>query len=222
MSLLDDIRAARKLLNMPRWVTNTDNWASHTAQICEILRGTPLLPVFAIDPVAHAYFEASEQEYWDLEHDFPPLIPPCELAWFEYALPQRIHSAAKGDFDIARLHSNGRVGLLMIGSARESVRDEAIPPEVRCILSFAMAPAVRWILTFELFIDYGGGDIQGSHGTIHIAADGAGKIVDRPWMQTFVRPDLTKHIPPLIPFTHPALLAFSVVHPPAEKGGGHV
>ena len=205
MSLLDDIRAARKLLNMPRWVTNTDNWASHTAQICEILRGTPLLPVFAIDPVAHAYFEASEQEYWNLEYDFPPLIPPCELAWFEYALPQRIHSAAKGDFDIARLHSNGRIGLLMIGSARESVRDEAIPPEV------------RWILTFELFIDYGGGDIQGSHGTIHIAADRAGNIVDRPWMQTFVRPDSAKFVPTLISFTHPALLAFSVVHPPAER-----
>ena len=101
--------------------------------------------------------------------------------------------------------TGGRVGLLMIGSARESVRGEAMPPEV------------RWILSFELFIDYGAGDIQGSHGTIFIAADRAGNIVDRPWMQTFVRPDLTKHIPPLIPFTHPALLAFSVVHPPAER-----
>jgi hypothetical protein len=217
MSLLDDIRV-RKLLNMPCWVTNSDNWASHTTQICEILRSTSDLPVFAIDPVAHAYFEASEQEYWNLEYDFPPLIPPCELAWFEYALPQRIHSAAKGDFDIGELHHHsGRVGLLMIGSARESVKGEAIPPEVRWILSFAMPPAVRWILTFELFIDYGGGDIQGSHGTIQIAADGDGKIVDRPWIQTFVRPDLAQYVPPLIPFTHPALLAFSVVHPPAER-----
>jgi len=204
MSLLDDIRA-RKRLNMPCWLTNPDNWASHTAQICEILRGTPDLPVFAIDHVAHAYFEASEQEYWDLEHDFPPLVPPCDLAWFEYPLPYRIHSAATGDFDIARLHSNGRIGLLMIGSAHESVRGEAMPPEV------------RWILSFELFIDYGAGDIQGSHGTIFIAADRAGNIVDRPWMQTFVRPDLAKYVPPLIPFTHPALLAFSVVHPPAER-----
>jgi hypothetical protein len=93
----------------------------------------------------------------------------------------------------------------MIGSARESVKGEAIPAEV------------RWILSFELFIDYGGGDIQGSHGTIHIAADGAGNIVDRPWMQTFVRPDLGQYVPPLISFTHPALLAFSVVHPPAER-----
>jgi hypothetical protein len=46
MSLLDDIRA-RKRLNMPCWVTNPDNWASHTAQICEILKD-PELPVFAI------------------------------------------------------------------------------------------------------------------------------------------------------------------------------
>jgi hypothetical protein len=107
-------------------------------------------------------------------------------------------------------HHTGRVGLVMIGSARESVRGKAMPPEV------------RWVLIFELFIDYGAGDIQGSHGTIFIAADGAGKIVDRPWMQTFVRPDLAQYAPPLISFTHPALLAFSVVHPPAEKGGGHV
>ena len=214
MSLLDDIRARKpaegKGLRMPCWVTQPDDWARHTGRVCEILED-PDLPVFAIDHVAHAYFESSEQEYWNLEHDFPPLIPPCDLAWFEYALPRRIHSAAKGDFDIGELHHHsGWVGLLMFGSARESVKGEAIPAEV------------RWILSFELFIDYGGGDIQGSHGTIHIAADGAGNIVDRPWMQTFVRPDLAKYVPTLIPFTHPALLAFSVVHPPAEKGGGHV
>jgi hypothetical protein len=81
----------------------------------------------------------------------------------------------------------------------------------------AMPPEVRWILSFELFIDYGAGDIQGSHGTIFIAADRAGNIVDRPWMQTFVRPDLAKYVPTLIPFTHPVLLAFSVVDRPAER-----
>jgi hypothetical protein len=70
------------------------------------------------------------------------------------------------------LHQNGRVGLLMIGSSRESVTAEDMPSEL------------RWVLTFELFIDYGGGNIQGSHGSIHIAADQTGKIVGRPWMQT--------------------------------------
>jgi hypothetical protein len=205
MSLLDDIRA-RKRLTMPRWVTLPDDWARHTASIREILDG-PDLPVFAIDHVAHAYFERSEQEYWNLEYDFPPLIPPCELAWFEYALPQRIRSAAKGDSDIGGLHHHsGRVGLLMIGSSRESVTAEDMTSEV------------RWVLIFELFIDYGGGNIQGSHGSIHIAADDTGNIVDMPWMQTFVRPDLAQYVPPLISFTHPALLAFSVIHPPAERG----
>jgi hypothetical protein len=150
--------------------------------------------------VAHAYFERSEQEYWNLEYDFPPLIPPCELAWFEYALPRRIHSAAKGDSFLGALHHHlGRVGLLMFGFPRESVKAEGLPS------------AVCWVLTFELFIDYGGGDIQGSHGSIHIAADGDGKIVGTPWMQTFA-PDVGGHVISLVTFAHPALLAFSVVH----------
>jgi hypothetical protein len=184
---------------MPSWVTKPEDWAKHTARVVEILQ-EPDLPVFAIDPVAHAYFEGSEQEYWNLEYDFPPLIPPCELAWFEYALPRRIRSAVKGDSWIGGLHhSSGRVGLLMIGRARERVKGEGLPPEV------------RWVLTFELFIDYGGGNIQGSHGSIHIAADEAGAIVGSPWIQTFA-PDCGAHVISLITFTHPALLAFSVVH----------
>ena len=47
------------------------------------------------------------------------------MSWpgLRYALPRRIHSAAKGDSDIGELHHHsGRVGLLMFGSARESVR----------------------------------------------------------------------------------------------------
>jgi hypothetical protein len=85
------------------------------------------------------------------------------------------------------------------------VKAEGLPPEV-C-----------WILTFELFIDYGGGDIQGSHGSIHIAADQAGWTVGQPWIETFAPPDLGQRVISLIPFTHPALLAFSVIHPPAER-----
>jgi hypothetical protein len=202
MLLLDDIRA-RKALRMPGWVTNPGDWARHTGRVSEILRGTSDLPVFAIDPVAHAYFGGSEQEYWSLEYDFPPLVPPCELAWFEYKLPRRIRSAAKGDTLIGDLHhSRGRVGLLMIGSERADVEGEGLPREV------------RWVLTSELFIDYGCGNIQGTHGSIHIAADAEGKLVGRPWMQTFA-PDCGAHVISLITFTHPALLAFSVVDPPA-------
>jgi hypothetical protein len=206
MSLLDDIRA-RKGLRMPWFVVKPAAWRKHTDEVCEILLGTSDLAVFQIDPVAHAYFEGSEQEYWSLEYDFPPFIPPCELAWFEYALPRRIRSAAKGDSLIGRLHHHsGRVGLLMFGSSRESVKAEGLPL------------AVRWVLTFELFIDYGCGDMQGSHGSIHIAADGAGSIVGWPWMQTFA-PDCGAHVISLITFTHPALLAFSVVHPPSTLKG---
>ena len=80
-----------------------------------------------------------------------------------------------------------------------------------------MPPEVRWILTFELFLDYGGGNIQGSHGWIHIAADQTWKIVGRPWMQTFMPPDAVQLITSLITFTHPPLLAFSVVDRPAER-----
>src|SRR5215472_8843780 len=84
----------------------------------------------------------------------------------------------------------------MIGSSRESVTAEDMPSEL------------RWILTFELFIDYGGGNIQGSHGSIHIAADDTGNIVDRPWMQTFVRPDSAKYVPTLNPLHAPGAARF--------------
>ena len=83
----------------------------------------------------------------------------------------------------------------MIGSKREDVVGEGIPPEV------------RWVLTFELFLDYGGGNIQGSHGAIHMAVDGDGGMVGRPWMQTFTA-ESSAGIMELITFVHPVLLAF--------------
>jgi len=110
-----------------------------------------------------------------------------------------IRSRVHGDTDLTRLTSagivEGRVGLLMIGSERADVVGEGIPAEV------------RWVLTFELFIDYGVGNIQGSHGAIHMAVDGAGRIVGGPWMQTFAR-EGTAGIMELITFVHPVLLAF--------------
>jgi hypothetical protein len=93
----------------------------------------------------------------------------------------------------------------MIGSRREDVEGEGIPAEV------------RWVLTFELFIDYGGGNIQGSHGAIHIAVDASGRVVARPWMQTFAR-EGEAGIVELITFTHPALLSFDWLRPQAAAG----
>jgi hypothetical protein len=144
--------------------------------------------------VAEDYFSESDQEYWDLTKDFHSLEPPSPLAWFEYRMPRVIRSRVHGDTDLASI-VEGRVGLLMIGSKREDVVGEGIPPEV------------RWVLTFELFLDYGGGNIQGPHGAIHLAVDAAGRIVDHPWMQMFTA-ESSAGILDLIAFTHPALLAF--------------
>jgi hypothetical protein len=116
------------------------------------------------------------------------------LAWFGYRLPRVIRSRVHGDTDLAGL-VEGRVGRLMIGSRRENVVGDGIPPQV------------RWVLTFELFIDYGSENIQGSHGAIHIFVDAAGRLVDHPWVGMFTA-ESSAGITDLIAFTHPALLAF--------------
>jgi hypothetical protein len=202
--LIDEIRENGKLA-APWWVTKPRLWRKHTVGILDIL-ATEEPEVFEIDEVAQAYFSGNDQEYWDLGRDFPSLEPPRELVWFEYRLPRVIRSRVCGDTDLASL-VEGRVGLLMIGSKREDVVGEGIPPEV------------EWVLTFELFLDYGGGNIQGSHGAIHIAVDGSGRVVDRPWLQTFARREGEVGIVELITFTHPVLLAFAGVRARAVSAG---
>jgi len=197
--LIDDIRAAGRMA-VPWCVSESklDLWQKHAQQCWDLLQKADL-PVVLIDNVAQYYFMGTDQEYWDLCDDFPNLAPPFELAWFEHRAPRLIHSREKGDTDVAATMPRGRVGFLVFGTERENLVGE-------------IADNARWVLSIELFIDYDRGDIQGPHGTIHLAIDAEGKLVAQPWMQTFCDESQGAQVAGYVGFCHPAFLAISFMH----------
>jgi len=200
---LDDIRRAGRF-QMPHFVqpNKAEAWSSHASRLFEMFLKQPDMPVICVDNVSQWYYEGTGQENWDLTKDFPNLAPPYPLFWLEYKLPKRIHSDTKGDTDTSALGlGNGHVGWLFIGSEREDVTGEGIPENC------------RWIYSAELFIDYGlGREIQGPHGTWHAAIDAEGRLIDRPWMQSWAPAHLEHLVVSLNAWTHPALLAVSFMH----------
>jgi hypothetical protein len=198
--LIDDLRAPDARLAKPIFVTKHNAWMSMAARLNEFLMD-PQLPVIDIDNVAKYYYEA-EQEYWDLRHDFPNLAPPYPAFWCECKIAKRIHSKEKGDTDVAALIPHGRTGMLIHGLKREDVNGEDIPVNV------------RWILWCELYIDYGrrGVVADGPHGSVFVAVDGDGVIVDTPWMQSFADESDAHLMKTLMVWFNPALLAISFLH----------
>jgi hypothetical protein len=93
--------------------------------------------------------------------------------------------------------------MLMAGLTRDQFRAEGELPD-----------NVKWILWAELFIDYGwrGVAADGTHGSTFFAIDADGRLIERPWLQTYTHPEHNEHIRNIITFFHPTLLAISFLH----------
>jgi len=200
--LIDDLRAKGARLAKPHFVPpdKEKDWAQ-MAQELSVLLARPDLPVLLIDNVADYYY-SSDQEYWDLRDDFPNLAPPYPAFWCESKLATKIHSKQCGDTDMSAFISNSRIGMLIHGLARDQFKGQDIPDNV------------KWVLWCELFIDYHQRDCTatGPHGSMMLAVDAEGVLVDRPWIQSLSDPrdnDLIRHY---ITFLHPAFLAMSFLH----------
>jgi hypothetical protein len=194
--LIDDLRATGHLA-MPHFVLpeHIPAWYVLAAQLIDLL-ADPALPVLTLDATSRFLFTDSGQEIWDLERDFPNLRPPFPVFWTEHPIPERIHSFALGDTDTTGWVRGGRVGVLVHGLERSAVTGEDIPP------------SVRWVLWCELFIDYGrDASATGPHGSIFVAVDEHGGIVDSPWMQSFAGAGDAELMKSLMSWLHPTFLA---------------
>jgi hypothetical protein len=77
------------------------------------------VPVIA-DNVTRYFFEENDQEYWEMQNDFPNLSPPFELFWIETAPPRRIHSRQFGD------RSSSLDGLSWWGALFEAIETDQL------------------------------------------------------------------------------------------------
>jgi hypothetical protein len=195
--LIDDIRASGRLA-MPHFVLpeHRDAWRALADRVYDLLLD-PTMPVLVIDSTSRFLFTDSGQEYWDLTRDFPDLRPPFPVFWTEHAIPERIHSRELGDTDTTPWVRAGRVGVLVYGLDRSAVTGEGIPA------------SVRWVLWCELFIDYGRdaqAGVIGPHGSIFVAVDEQGRIVETPWMQSFAAAGDAEVMKLLMGWLHPTFL----------------
>lgn len=74
--------------------------------------------VFFIDNVAEYYYLASDQDEWDLEHDFINMAPPFDDMWFEWSVPSIIN--ANGKF-IDQTPVSGRMAMAIQVSKKDDV-----------------------------------------------------------------------------------------------------
>ena len=200
--LIDDIRTPGARIEMPRYVESNFEpaWAQMCGQVCKLLTD-PDLPVLLIDNVADYYFGA-DQEYWDLRRDFPNLAPPYPMFWAEHRIPRKIHSKECGDSDMAAFIPHGRIGVFVCALDPRDAEGEGIPA------------ATKWILWCELFIDYGekGITAQGPHGTLFLAIDADGAVLEQPSIRSYASTEHNKVIQGLMAQLHPTFLAISFLH----------
>lgn len=201
--LIDDIRATGRL-QKPYFVLEhlEDKWKKHTQSLWPMLNN-PNLTVLLIDNVSDYYYQ-SDQEHWDLRRDFPNLAPPFPQFWAEHRIPPRIHSKEEGDTDMSHMIQNGRVGALITAIDPADAKGEGIPENT------------HWLLYCEIFIDYGklARDlaVTGPHGSIFMAIDKDGALLDTPWIQSFSEPEYNHVLRALVTWLHPTLLAVCFLH----------
>lgn len=194
--LLDKLRA--QPWHAPWYVdpAKRDVWLLYSERLHEILRN-PELPAFNIDCFAHPHYSVSPQEYFDLG-DLAPLPASYPVQWLEHALPQQIRSEI-GDQDLRgepELH--GHAGFLIFDATRDNVAGEEIPET-----------AAR-VMVLEIFMEIDQPPkVVGPHGSIMLALDSSGCVIDRPWIQGFHRPEHNEEVRGMQAFIYPALLAIS-------------
>jgi hypothetical protein len=201
--LIDDIRNAGRL-GMPWYVAeeHIDAWRRHTHRVLGVLQD-PTIPVICIDNVAEYLYAGTDQEEWRLDRDFPNLAPPFQIFWCEHRMVRMIRSKTKGDTDVTKiLPQGGRVGHLFVALEQGEFKGEGIPDEA------------KWVFWCEIFADYHKQGIaaDGSHGSIFMCIDAEGRLLERPWMQTFcdrVHNEMVKHV---MAWLNPSLLAISFMH----------
>jgi hypothetical protein len=192
-------------LVMPGFIVKEDLWGQHAGAIWELLEGKRWpLPVIVADNVADYYFSGTDQEIWDLGTDFANMAPPFPLFWVEHKLPSLIRSRVHGDSDLSILGPRGRMGVLVAGLDPEQVR----------VADGELLPGTRWVLSLEVFIEYGfqPGEVQGPHGTIFLCLDADGRLLGKSWMQGYHDPETNDLVVAFIAYTHPTLLAISFMH----------
>jgi len=201
--LIDDLRDLHRLKRprvVQKWLQLA--WKAYDTQLWPILKDPDLMTV-SINGVATYYFETSKRERWNLantEH-FPDLTPPRPYLWFEYRIPQRIHSEI-GDTDLRNEpFAKGRAGALVLRCRPEDVAGSDIPFEA------------TWILMIDTFFDYGikPGEIEGPHGAWALAIDSQGQILDVPSCQSFTgnNREAQRVAQASVGWLHPPLLALS-------------
>jgi hypothetical protein len=201
--LIDDLRAAKSFC-MPHFVAprHHGRWTEYTARTLELFRN-PELPVLLIDNVASYYFAGTDQEYWNLEKDFPNIAPPYPQFWLEHKLPRQIVSKTEGVTDLTRITPNGRVGMLFT----------VVAPENVSLYSGELPAGTRWLLWCDLWIDYGlGAGITGPHGATFLCVDADGRLIDLPCMQSFASEELAPIMKAYMTWFYPGLLAISFLH----------
>ena len=204
--LIDILRAPGWRVQMPFFVAPEYErvWEAMAARLHPMIMD-PDLPVVLNDNV-NRYYSESDQEYYDAKDDFPNLAPPWPAAWFEHKLSHHLYSKEKGHTDIGALGlgKDACMGVLMHGLTREqfSAGSEGLPDNV------------KWVLWFELYIDYGirGHYPTGPNGSIFLAIDEHGALVDRPWMQGFASIENTELMKSLMVWLNPTLLTISFLH----------
>jgi hypothetical protein len=200
---IDDLRRKDAHIAKPWWVAprNEQWWKEHVTAVIGLLDNREL-PVLLIDNVADYYFTC-DQEHWDIQKDFPNLAPPFPRFWLEHKLPRKIHSAEKGDTDVASF-VQGRVGILMTAVQAQDEHGNKIVPD-----------DARWMYYCELFVDYGihGVTAYGGHGAIWMPVDADGRCTEPPGMLSFAEDERENPVmQAIMSWIKPALLAISFLH----------
>ena len=174
----------------------------HAKQVAAMLE-EPSLPVILADNVADYYFKDTGQEDWNIPQHFPNIAPPFTQFWVEHRMPTVIHSDKHGDTETHMV--NGRVGVLVTAAGPDQVKAVGGP----------IHPDTKWILMFELFLDYGRArpGIEGPQGSMFMQVDATGVLLERPWMQSFHGPGTPNEVmQSLITWTYPVLLTMTFLH----------
>jgi len=168
--------------------------------------------VILIDNVARYYYEDSDQEYWDLQRDFPNVAPPLRSFFMEFSSPKFVRH--EGIID-AVTRPTYRTGLLFSYDETKDVKNESVE-------KFSKQVGAKWIATIVIFYDYGGNISRGPMCSLLIKPDGRiGEIppsfvvglyknyVDNMRKCGFSNDEVTDSVAITI---EPALLAISFMH----------